>query len=80
MALLLLLTLLPPHPLLLLLEPLLTRPLQDMVVASDFVSDTRSSIFDANAGIALTDNFVKVVSWYAPAAAAPHANAQQQAS
>lgn len=37
---------------------------EDMVVSSDFVSDTRSSIFDANAGIALTDDFVKVVSWY----------------
>ncbi len=34
------------------------------VVSSDFVSDPRSSIFDAKAGIALTDNFVKVVSWY----------------
>ena len=34
---------------------------EDMVVSSDFVSDTRSSIFDANAGIALTDNFVKLV-------------------
>lgn len=37
---------------------------EDAVVSSDFVSDTRTSIFDANAGIALTDNFVKVVSWY----------------
>jgi len=37
---------------------------EDLVVSSDFVSDTRSSIFDANAGIALTDNFVKLVSWY----------------
>jgi len=37
---------------------------EDSVVSSDFVSDTRSSIFDANAGIALTDNFIKVVSWY----------------
>jgi len=37
---------------------------EDAVVSSDFVSDTRSSIFDANAGIALTDNFIKVVSWY----------------
>jgi len=37
---------------------------EDMVVSSDFVSDPRSSIFDANAGIALTDNFVKLVSWY----------------
>merc|ERR1712146_478303 len=36
----------------------------DMVVSSDFVSDPRSSIFDKNAGIALTDNFVKLVSWY----------------
>jgi glyceraldehyde 3-phosphate dehydrogenase len=34
------------------------------VVSSDFIGDTRSSIFDAKAGIALTDNFVKVVSWY----------------
>jgi len=37
---------------------------EDAVVSSDFVSDPRSSIFDAKAGIALTDNFVKVVSWY----------------
>jgi len=37
---------------------------EDMVVSSDFVSSPLSSIFDANAGIALTDNFVKVVSWY----------------
>jgi glyceraldehyde 3-phosphate dehydrogenase len=37
---------------------------EDAVVSSDFISDTRSSIFDANAGIALNDNFVKVVSWY----------------
>merc|ERR1712070_774402 len=37
---------------------------EDAVVSSDFVSDTRSSIFDANAGIALNDNFIKVVSWY----------------
>ena len=37
---------------------------EDAVVSSDFVSDPRSSIFDANAGIALSDNFVKVVSWY----------------
>jgi glyceraldehyde 3-phosphate dehydrogenase len=37
---------------------------EDMVVSSDFVSDPRSSIFDANAGIALSDNFVKLVSWY----------------
>ena len=36
----------------------------EAVVSSDFVSDTHSSIFDATAGIALTDNFVKLVSWY----------------
>lgn len=36
----------------------------EAVVSSDFVSDTHSSIFDANAGIALTDKFVKLVSWY----------------
>ena len=36
---------------------------EDSVVSSDFVSDPRTSIFDANAGIALTDNFVKLVSW-----------------
>jgi glyceraldehyde 3-phosphate dehydrogenase len=35
-----------------------------MVVSQDFVGDTRTSIFDAKAGIALNDNFVKVVSWY----------------
>jgi len=34
------------------------------VVSSDFVGDTHSSIFDKKAGIALTDNFVKLVSWY----------------
>jgi len=34
------------------------------VVSSDFIGDSRSSIFDANAGIALTDKFVKLVSWY----------------
>ena len=34
------------------------------VVSSDFLGDPRTSIFDAKAGIALTDTFVKVVSWY----------------
>mgnify|MGYP000704030285 CR=1 FL=1 len=37
---------------------------EDAVVSSDFLGDTRTSIFDADAGIALTDTFVKVVSWY----------------
>ncbi|XP_010554090.1 PREDICTED: glyceraldehyde-3-phosphate dehydrogenase 1, cytosolic [Tarenaya hassleriana] len=37
---------------------------EDDVVSSDFVGDSRSSIFDAKAGIALNDNFVKIVSWY----------------
>jgi len=37
---------------------------EDEVVSSDFIGDPRSSIFDAKAGIALTDNFVKLVSWY----------------
>jgi glyceraldehyde 3-phosphate dehydrogenase len=37
---------------------------EDEVVSSDFVGDVRTSIFDAKAGIALTDRFIKVVSWY----------------
>jgi len=37
---------------------------EDAVVSNDFVGDSRSSIFDADAGIALNDNFVKLVSWY----------------
>ena len=37
---------------------------EDAVVSNDFIGDTHSSIFDASAGIALTDTFVKVVSWY----------------
>merc|ERR1712061_916460 len=36
----------------------------DEVVSSDFISCKFSSIFDVGAGIALNDNFVKVVSWY----------------
>jgi glyceraldehyde 3-phosphate dehydrogenase len=36
----------------------------DDVVSSDFIGDTNSSIFDKKAGIALTKNFVKLVSWY----------------
>jgi len=34
------------------------------VVSTDFISDAHSSIFDAKAGIALDENFVKLVSWY----------------
>ncbi|MCR5183746.1 MAG: type I glyceraldehyde-3-phosphate dehydrogenase [Opitutales bacterium] len=37
---------------------------EDAVVSSDFLGDPRTSIFDKGAGIALTDTFVKVVSWY----------------
>ncbi|MFT6267800.1 MAG: glyceraldehyde 3-phosphate dehydrogenase [Alphaproteobacteria bacterium] len=37
---------------------------EDAVVSNDFIGDTHSSIFDASAGIALTDTFVKIVSWY----------------
>ncbi|KAF3785071.1 Glyceraldehyde-3-phosphate dehydrogenase [Nymphaea thermarum] len=37
---------------------------EDDVVSSDFVGDSRSSIFDAKAGIALSPEFVKLVSWY----------------
>ena len=37
---------------------------EDEVVSSDFVGDARTSIFDAKAGIALSGNFVKLVSWY----------------
>lgn len=37
---------------------------EDSVVSSDFIGDARTSIFDANAGISLSPNFVKVVSWY----------------
>ena len=37
---------------------------EDAVVSSDFTTDPHSSIFDAKAGIALTNDFVKLVSWY----------------
>ena len=37
---------------------------EDMVVSSDFIGETLTSVFDAKAGIALTDTFVKLVAWY----------------
>lgn len=37
---------------------------EELLVSQDFVGDSRTSIFDAKAGIALNDNFVKVISWY----------------
>ena len=36
----------------------------ELLVSSDFIGNTHSSIFDAQAGIALNDKFVKVISWY----------------
>lgn len=37
---------------------------EDAVVSTDFLGESRVSVFDANAGISLNDNFVKLVSWY----------------
>ncbi len=37
---------------------------EDAVVSSDFIGEACTSVFDANAGIALNDNFVKLVAWY----------------
>ncbi|WP_299689367.1 type I glyceraldehyde-3-phosphate dehydrogenase [uncultured Vibrio sp.] len=37
---------------------------EDAVVSQDFIGETQTSVFDAAAGVALTDKFVKVVSWY----------------
>jgi len=37
---------------------------EDAVVSTDFLGDSRTSIFDAGAGIGLNDNFAKVVAWY----------------
>ena len=36
----------------------------EAVVSSDFINDEHTSIFDATAGIQLTDTFVKLVAWY----------------
>ena len=36
----------------------------DPVVSQDFIGDTRTSIFDANAGMELNSNFFKIISWY----------------
>ena len=37
---------------------------EDAVVSTDFLGDERTCIFDADAGISLNDNFVKLVAWY----------------
>jgi len=37
---------------------------EEEVVSSDFIGDTRSSIYDAKACIQLSDTFFKIVSWY----------------
>ena len=37
---------------------------EDAVVSSDFLTDSRTSIYDATAGIALNGNFFKLISWY----------------
>ena len=37
---------------------------EDKVVSSDFITDSRTCIFDADAGICLNDNFVKLIAWY----------------
>jgi glyceraldehyde 3-phosphate dehydrogenase len=38
--------------------------IDEPLVSSDFIGDTRTSIFDAEAGIMLNPNFVKIISWY----------------
>jgi len=37
---------------------------EDAVVSSDFIGDPRTQFFDAEAGISLNSNFVKLVAWY----------------
>ncbi|HNY63730.1 MAG TPA: type I glyceraldehyde-3-phosphate dehydrogenase [Bacteroidales bacterium] len=38
--------------------------IDEPLVSSDFIGDTRTSIFDAEAGIMLNPNFIKIISWY----------------
>ncbi|KRZ64281.1 Glyceraldehyde-3-phosphate dehydrogenase, cytosolic, partial [Trichinella papuae] len=38
--------------------------IEEDLVSTDFIGDSRSSIFDAKAGIALNEHFVKLVAWY----------------
>jgi glyceraldehyde 3-phosphate dehydrogenase len=44
-------------------EGLIWLLLQEDIVSTDLLGDTRSSIFDKNAGIQLNDTFCKLVSW-----------------
>ncbi|MDR1067060.1 MAG: type I glyceraldehyde-3-phosphate dehydrogenase [Clostridiales bacterium] len=37
---------------------------EDDVVSSDFIGESKTSVFDAKAGIALNDNFIKLIAWY----------------
>ena len=37
---------------------------EEAVVSSDFIHNPHSAIFDAGAGLALNDNFMKIVAWY----------------
>jgi glyceraldehyde 3-phosphate dehydrogenase len=37
---------------------------EDLVVSNDFIGDTRTSIFDASAGLMIGDDFAKIVAWY----------------
>ena len=45
-------------------EPIALGYTEEEVVSSDFIGDARSSIFDAKAGIQLSDRFFKIISWY----------------
>jgi glyceraldehyde 3-phosphate dehydrogenase len=36
----------------------------DAVVSTDFIGESASCVFDASAGISLSDNFVKLIAWY----------------